>query len=210
MSAQRRLNGGEVVERYVDELARRPLRQEERRRPFVAGGEGETGMAVVALLNGDDGAPLGRMARRLDRDLDRLAAARREHRVLQIARRGAHQRRGELGAGAARKMMVADVERGERIGERGDHFRVAVAEVEHAAVEMEVEQLATVEIPDAVALAAADHQVHAQRLQHLHAVRTDVPRREIEDPLLLLGHRPSLFRAPAPVPSRKPPRAAAL
>ena len=56
-----------------------------------------------------------------------------------------------------------------------------MAEVEHAAVQVEVEQLAAVEIPDAVALAAADHEVDAERLQHLHAVRTDVPRREIED-----------------------------
>ena len=109
------LHGGEIVERHVDELARRPLRQEERGGALVAGGEREAGVAVVALLDGDDGAPFGRVARGLDRDLDRLAAARREHRVLQIARRGAHQRRGELGARAAREVMVADVERVERV-----------------------------------------------------------------------------------------------
>ena len=118
------------------------------------------------------------MARGLDGDVDRLAAARRVDDVLEVARHRAHERLGQLGARDAREVVVADVERPSRLAERGHDLRVAVAQVEDAAVQVEVEQLAALEVPDAVALAAADHEVDAERAEGPHPIRTDVARRQ--------------------------------
>ena len=85
-------------------------------------------------------------------------------------------------------MVVADVKR--RGG--GDHrlhdIGVAVAEVERAAVQVQVDQLAAVEIPQPIALPAADHELGSERIPHIDPVRGDVPARQLEYAFLLGRH----------------------
>jgi hypothetical protein len=60
-----------------------------------------------------------------------------------------------------------------------------VAKVEGPAVEMEVDQLSSVEVPQSVALATADHQLSAKPLPDLDPVRGDVAASQLEDALFL-------------------------
>ena len=86
-------------------------------------------MAVVAALDADEPPPLGGMARALQRDVDRLAAARAEHRVLQAF--GRHARASisaSFGAHQRGEMVVADVEMVHALAHGGDDFRIAMAE----------------------------------------------------------------------------------
>jgi hypothetical protein len=107
---------------------------------------------------------------------------------LQVARHGADQGLGQLGAREAREVVVADVERVEGIAQRGDELGVAMAQVEHAAVEMEVEQLPAIQVPQPVALPPADHQIEAHGLEGADAVGADVTRGQVEGASLRVAH----------------------
>jgi hypothetical protein len=81
--------------------------------------------------------------------------------------------------------MVADVQR----GSGGDHRRhdlgVAVPQVEGPPVQVQVDQLSAVEIPQPVALAAADHELGAERLPDIDSMGGDVAAGQLEHALFL-------------------------
>ena len=82
-------------------------------------------------------------------------------------------------------MVVSDVHRGGGRDHRLHDLGVAMPEVEGASVQVQVDQLPAVEIPQPVALAAADHELGAERLPDVDAVRGDVPAGQLEHALLL-------------------------
>ncbi len=96
-------------------------------------------MPVVALDDGDDLAPLRGIAGTLDGDVDRLSTARREDRVFH-AGGDIDERLGQCGACNRRKPVIADVEIVERAFQRLDQFRMPVAEVVGAAIQVQVDQ----------------------------------------------------------------------
>ena len=61
-------------------------------------------------------------------------------------------------------------------------------QVVHPAVEVDVDQLATVDVPDVVALPAADHQIDSGAGEEAHAITAHVPLGEFEG-VLLPGRR---------------------
>ena len=128
-------------------------------------------MAVVALADRDDLAALARVARGLDRDVGRLAAARPVDHPPHVRRAGGHERLGERGAGERREVVVADVEAAHRLLEHGDQLGIAMAEVVRAAVEVQVDQPPARHVPEQVALAAVDHEVDAGVLPEPRLVR---------------------------------------
>src|SRR5262249_50099054 len=77
LAAQRLLHRGQVVERHVAELVR-PVGEEQGGEPLVPRGGGEAGGPGGGLGDRDDLAALGGVACRLERDVDRLAAAAAE------------------------------------------------------------------------------------------------------------------------------------
>ena len=109
------------------------------------------------------------------RDVDRLAPARREDDVGEVARAIV---RTSASASSARATLgkwwlpTSSVSRASRSA--AHHLRVPVPEVEDAAVQVQVEELATVEVPEPVALATSDHEVDAERAQRPHPIRADV------------------------------------
>ena len=149
--AQRALHRLEVVERHLQELVG-PIGQEQAREAVVPARHGEAGVAVVALQDRDDLAPLTGVAGGLDRDVGGLAAARAVHHPAHVRRARLHQRLGERGAGEGGEVMVADVEPLHRLLEGGDQLGVAVAEVVGAAVQMQVDQPPPCHVPEEVAL----------------------------------------------------------
>jgi len=178
----------------LEELAGRPFGEERPREALVPGGEAEAALAVVAALDRDDAAPLGGTPRGLQRHLHRLAPAGREDGVGEVSGRDGRQSRGQLGARAARKVVVSDVQLVQGGAQRVAHLGVPMAEVEDAAVQVEVEQLAAVEVPDPIALAAPDHEVDAEATQGRHPVRADVPLGQLQHPALRFAHRLILLR----------------
>ena len=121
-------------------------------------------MAVVAALQADEATALRRVTGALQGDVDRFAAARGVHRILQPLRRVLRQHLGELGAHQRRKMVVADVEVLHALLDRGDDLRVAMAEAISAAVEVEVDQTSAVHVVEVVGLAAVDDEIDADPL----------------------------------------------
>ena len=65
---------------FTTSLARR-IGKEELGEAIIADLHRKAGMAVIAALDADDLAPLGGMPRALERDVDRLGAARGKDRV---------------------------------------------------------------------------------------------------------------------------------
>ena len=159
-AAQRRLHRVEVVEWNLDELLG-PVGQEQGGEAIVAGRHREAGVAVVALQDRDDLAPLAGVAGGLDRDVDCLAAARSVHDAAEVRRAGGDERLGQRGAGQRREVVVADVEAAHRLLERGDQLGVAMAEVVRAAVEVQVDQTPPRHVPEQIACAPIDHEVDA-------------------------------------------------
>jgi hypothetical protein len=93
-----------------------------------------------------------------------LAPARAEDGICEVARGEAREFLGELGPGQAGEVMIADVKLARRCHHRLDDLRIAVTEVEGAAVEMEADQLVPVEVPDPVPLPAPHHELRAERV----------------------------------------------
>ncbi len=151
----------EIVERNLGDVLLVRLRQEELGEAVVADLHREAGVAVVAALQADDPSALGGVARALQGDVDRLAAARGEHREVEAVRRVLGQHLGKLRPHQRREMVVADVEMLHPLAHGGDHLRVAMAERIDAAVQMEVDQPAAVHVVEVVALAPVDHEVDA-------------------------------------------------
>ncbi len=151
----------DVVERHVHELVR-PVREEQLGEPVVAGADGEAGVAVVGLDDRHDLAALGRVPRRLDGDVDGLAAAAAVHDLGEPGRCGGDERLGQRGARAGREVMVADVERPHADGEGLDQLGVAVTEAEGAAVQVDVDQPGAGHVPDEVAFPPVDDEVDAR------------------------------------------------
>ena len=207
-AAQRLLHRVEVVERHLHELVR-PVGQEQPREAIVAGRDGEPGVAVVALQDRDDLAPLARVARGLDRDVDRLAAAGAVDHAAHVRRARLDERLGQRRARQRREMVVADVEPLHRLLERGDQLRVAVAEVVRAAVEVQVDQAAAGHVPEEVALAPVDHEIDAGVLPEVGLVRVpELPRAVEEVVLRLVGEEAVVVHArdrrrPYRIPDRK-------
>jgi hypothetical protein len=106
------------------ELVGESFAEEHFREAFIAGGKRQAGMAVIAFLDRDDLATLRGAPCRLDGDVDGFAAAAGEDAVLQISGSQARQRFTELGAGEAREVMVANVERLERTVQRRQDLRL--------------------------------------------------------------------------------------
>ena len=178
--AERGLHLPEVVERNVRELIR-AVGQEEARETVVARGHGEAGVAVVPLEDGDDPAPPAGVARRLDRNVGRLAAAR-------AVDHPAHVRRARLDQGLRQrrprqrgKVMVADVEALHRLLERRDQLRVAVPQVVGAAVQVQVDESPAGHVPEEVALAPVDDEVDAGVLPEVGLVRVPELPRPLEE-----------------------------
>jgi hypothetical protein len=150
----------EVVERHVGELVR-PVGEEQAREPLVAGRDGQPGMPVVRLGDRDHPPPSGGVPGRLERDVDRLAAPAAVHHLGDAVRRGGDQRLGQRGAGDRGEVVVADVEVGHGLRQRGDDLRVAVPEVVRAAVEVHVDEALAADVVDQVPLAPPDHERYA-------------------------------------------------
>ena len=144
--------------------------EEELREAVVARPDGEPGVAVVRLDERDDLAALLGVARRLDRDVDCLAACCAVDHALHVGGAGLDQRLGERGARQGRKVMVAHVEVLHGLFERRDQLGVAMAEVVRTAVEMHVDQPSAGHVPEVVALAAIDHEVDASVLPEVGLV----------------------------------------
>ncbi len=185
--------------------------------PVVAGGDGQPGVAVVGLDDRDDLSPLGGMPRRLQGDIDRLAAAAAVDHLGQIRRRRGDECLRECRPRAGREVVVADVE-GPHAGRDGlDKLGVPVPEVVGAAVEVHVDEPQARHVPDEVALPAVDDEVDAglgpevglPRIPELAGLRQDLSLGlHAED--VVVVHRPAFVtgrRAPrpaGPVLSRKP------
>ena len=165
--AQRIFHRVEIVERDVNEFALGILRQEDLRKPFRAGLDGQPGMAVIGAHDRDDLSLLRRVPRRLDRDVDRLGTASAIDGVLQISWAAFGERFSERRSRQRRKMMIAHVEPLRRGGHDRNEFRIAMAEIVSSAVEMDVDQSAAVHVVKEVALAPIDHQIDAHILPRL-------------------------------------------
>ena len=165
--AQRVFHGVEIVERDVNEFALGVLRQEDLRKSFGAGLDGEPGMAVIGAHDRDDLALLRRVPCRLDRDVDRLSTASAVDSVLQIARAAFGERFSERRSRQRRKMMIAHIEPLRRGAHDGNEFRIAMAEIVSSAVEMDVDQAAAVHVVKEVTLTPIDHQIDAHILPGL-------------------------------------------
>src|SRR5690606_30215113 len=132
--------------------------------------------------------PSRRVTRGSDRNLVRLGAAWRADGIRQIAGRQPRQKPGKLATGFRAKMTIAHIERLERVTERGDHLRMAVAEIVGPAIEMKILKLTPVHIPDAIALPPSDRQRHARAEPRLHPHGHEIGVVEFEYPALARRH----------------------
>ena len=173
------LDRRELAERNRLEVRR--VREEVAGRGVLARCARQARPPVVAGVESDDLAPAGGMPGGLDRDVVGFAPARGEDRVGQVAGGEPRQLAAELRPCRAGEVVVADVELGDRLRGRGHELGVAMAEIERSAVQMQVEQLAPVEVPEPVALATPDDQLRAECLPGLDPVRRDEPAREFQD-----------------------------
>ena len=165
--------GAGVVEGDVDE-PRGPV-AERLEPPRIARGPAEPGQAVVGAERRDDLLASGVGPRKPHREVHRLRAGGREDRVGKhpVGARG--ELRAEAGAPAADQVVVADVEVVERLTEGLNRPRMSVSEVEHSAVAVTVPVPApAVGIAEPCALALADDDVHAHRLQGIRLAAVDV------------------------------------
>ena len=162
----------EIVERHLDHLIARGIREEELREAVVADLDCKSGMSVIAALDADEFPPLGRMPGALERDIDRLPAARREDRVLQAFRGQFRQHFGDMRAHERGEMVIADIEILHALTHRFDDFRVAVTEAVGAAIEMDIDQPPSIHVPEKIAFAAIDDEIdpHALPLGRLAGV----------------------------------------
>lgn len=163
-----------VTERHLDELVGL-IGEEEFREPIVAGGDRETGVAVIGLDDRDDLAALGGVAGTLERDVDGLATAGAEGHLADRRRRGLDESLRQRGAGDRREVVIADVEVRHAVDECLHHFGIAVAQVVGAAVQVHVDEPATAHVPEEVALPAVDDQIDPGVGPELRLVR--VPER---------------------------------
>ncbi len=143
-------------------------------------------MAVESAGEADDDPPPGGPARAFDRDVDGLAAAVGEHHAAHPGPGGGDQPLGEGGARRRRKVVVADVDVLQAVDQRLDEPRVAMSEVVGAAVEVDIEVGAAVEVPDPVAIAPSDDQVAALALPGVDRVGVPHPAGGLEkgDPVV--------------------------
>jgi hypothetical protein len=151
---------------------------------------------VIGLDDRHDLALLGGVAGRLDGDVDGFGTAGPVDRVLQVARRAAGQFLGERGARQRREMVVAHVEAARGLVQHLDKFRVAMAEVVGAAVEMDVDQPAAVHVVEEIVFAPVDHQIDTHVLPGLCLARVPEGLRALEELQLFAahsGHTPRLF-----------------
>ena len=84
--------------------------------------------------------------------------------------------------------MVPDVELLEPLPQRREHLGVAVPQVVGATVQVQIEELVAVDVPDAVALAPSDHEGDVRSQPGLDAVGHQVLVTEPQDPAFALGH----------------------
>ena len=149
-------------------------------------------MPVVAAARRDDHLSAGRPARKLDGEIDRLAATNPENGTIDIS---GHQRGelcGEPATLLADEMMVADVELFEAFLKFPDDLWVGMAKVEDAAVAVAVDEpLTTRGIPDIRPLASAEDERHVKRLEGLHLSRIDVVSKTADH--FLLAVKPNEF-----------------
>ena len=105
-------------------------------------------------------------ARNFDRQVHRFAAAHAEHGVGQGGRE-LRQLVRQRGALLADEMMVADVEFVQALDERLGDLRMAVPQVEDAAIAVAVdERLVALHIPQINAFAFARHKLDPRRLKN--------------------------------------------
>ena len=193
------LDGRGVVERHVHELARRTGGPEGRSGPLVPGRQGQAGVPVVPPGRRDDAAAARGPPSALEGHVDGLAAAAAEHGVPHAGGE-VDQAGGQQGAFDAGEVVVADVEPVQGEPQLLDQRGMPVAEVEGAAVEVEVEELPPVDVPDPVALAPPDHQVRTQPDERPDPVGAHVLLREPQHLLACwhacaIVHRPSSLDA---------------
>ena len=88
---------------------------------------------------------------------------------------------GQQRALDAGEVVVADVQLIEGVDQHRDELGIAVTEVEHAAIEVQVQPAAAVDVVDPVPLAAAHHDAGAECSERADPVRADEPFGEGED-----------------------------
>jgi len=119
-------------------------------------------VAVVAAPREEDLRPPGGGARDLDGEVDGLAAGDAEDDARDVPREELDQAPGERAAVSAEEVVVADVERAERVAEGGGDLRMTVAQVEDAAVAVGVEERdAAVDVVEVAPLPLPHDEVHA-------------------------------------------------
>ena len=152
------------------------------------GGTRQTGLAVIPRVKAKDATATSCVTRGLNGNVDGLATTAREHAVRHDPRRARRQLLGERGTIHAGEVMVADVDLVKGADERRDHLRIAVAEVEGTAVEMEVHQLMPGQVPHAIPLAAPHHELRAEGVPDLDAMWRNMRTRRVEHALLVGAH----------------------
>ena len=169
----RRASGGQVVERNLGELIVSAGGQEGLGRLAVPGGQGQPRVTVVRARHRDHPSSGGGAAGGPDRQVHRFASAAGEDRVghagCALDEVGGQQRPFD-----AREVVVADVELVEGVDEDADQLGVAVPEVEHPPVEVQVQPGATVDVGDPVPVAATHDDPGAERVERPYAIGAQV------------------------------------
>ena len=178
---ERVLHRVEVVERHLDELAQGVLGEERPGEAFVTGLDRQARMSVIRLDDGDDLALARGVARRLDGQLHRLGPASAVDGVLQAVGGAGRERFGQSGPRERGEVVVAHVEAPGAGVQHFDQLGIAVAEVVGAAVQVDVDQTAAVEVVEAIAFTAIDHQIDAGVLPELRLVRVPEGLRRFEE-----------------------------
>ncbi len=136
-----------------------------------AGRDREAAVAVIGVDDGHDLALLRRVARAFDREVDRLGAARRVHRVLHAAAADLGQLLSQRRAPQSREMVVAHVEPRGAAVQHLDQLGMAMADIVGAAVQVHVDQAATVHVEEQVAFAPVNDEIDLLVLPELGLVR---------------------------------------
>ena len=171
-----------VVEGDLDEFVG-PVGEEDLGKPFIPGGDRQAGMAVIALDDRHDLAPLGGVTRRLQGDFHRFGPARSEDRVFHV-RSGLDQLFGEGRPRDGGEPVVAHVEIVEPGFQYLDQFGMAVAEIVGPAIQVQVDQPLARHVVEEVPLATVDHHRRAGILPEADLSGIPVLRRLREEVLL--------------------------
>ena len=121
-------------------------------------------MAVIAVFDRDDLAPFRRVARGFQGDVDGLPTTARKDRVLQTFGRAARQFLGHFRAHERGEVMISNVEAVHAILDGCHDFRVAMADVVSASIQMEVYETPPIHVPKEVHLAPVDDEIDAEAL----------------------------------------------